>query len=56
MKEHTLQPLSKLRGVPDLTYVKASLILPSRLVIAKASFALRSACRQLKNYFNYVNK
>jgi len=48
--------IPKLRGLPDLTYVKAALFLPSRLGKAIASFALRSACRQLKNYFTYVNK
>ena len=50
-RPHNLIP--KLQGLPDLTYVKASLFLPSRLGIAKASFALHSACRQLKNYSVY---
>ena len=45
----------RLQGLPDLTYVKTTLFLPLRLGIAKASLALCSACRQLKNYFTYVN-
>lgn len=53
----------RLQGLPDLTYVKTTLFLPLRLGIAKASLALCSACRQLKNYYlckrmllNKVNK